>query len=748
MARKIRYCWIIGATDHRNLGDHMICECMNAFLTDIDQNVCIREIPYREYDLRKPYLLEAITEDDLLFFEGGGHFGNLWPNGDRIRRDAFRTWPNNIKIMFPQTTWFSEDEEGEEVLRESSELYRGDKAVLCMREKVSYAFAQARFDCRLFLTPDIVLYGTDQYVRTENRSGAMLIMRNDKEKAVSTSDEEELKEIISASYEDVLLHDNMSSAPCNALTRKEVLCEELSTIAAKKLVVTDRLHGMIFCAITGTPCIVLDFNTPYKKIGSSYEWIQDLPYIRKVTSMAEVPEALAKLDVERAYTYPLQEKRELFRDFVEEIKRDLYMEDETAQESDGSLGKISVVVPVYNTQDYLAECLDSLLQQTYKDVEIICVNDGSPDDSKDILEKYAAADERVTVITQENGGLSRARNTGLTKACGKYVMFLDSDDYLERNALEELIRRASAWNLDMLFFGIRPFATDAGLEDEVSRYREYYERAEQYTYVCSGLELLDLQVQNRDYLMNAGGYMLDLAYVRRTGLQFHPGILHEDNPFTFQALSLAKRASVYPKDFMNRRVHAGSITQSGVHFRHLMGYTESLMDMTEMVMTHQGMDGFTDAQKSVMHGVEANMAKIWDGLSEEERAQIHTLPRDKRTLLMSIIVSCQRDAVREQYIAEIREERTGLQEKLQQTYAEKSELNAKLKQTYAEKSELNAKLQQTYAEKYDRGLQIKELNKQLKESRKKGDALEKQLNAIESSRSYKLVKRIKNPLGK
>jgi glycosyltransferase involved in cell wall biosynthesis len=89
---------------------------------------------------------------------------------------------------------------------------------------------------------------------------------------------------------------------------------------------------------------------------------------------------------------------------------------------------INIIVPVYNTATYLPQCLDSLVNQTYRDIEIICVNDGSTDNSPDILKAYAERDSRILVIHQENLGLSDARNKGLESARGEWVMFVDSDD--------------------------------------------------------------------------------------------------------------------------------------------------------------------------------------------------------------------------------------------------------------------------------------------------------------------------------
>ena len=97
---------------------------------------------------------------------------------------------------------------------------------------------------------------------------------------------------------------------------------------------------------------------------------------------------------------------------------------------------LSVIVPVYNCEKYLKETLESISNQTFKDIEIICVNDGSTDDSVKVVEEFTKQDDRVRIINKENGGLSSARNAGLDAAKGKYVAFVDGDDLLDSNAFE------------------------------------------------------------------------------------------------------------------------------------------------------------------------------------------------------------------------------------------------------------------------------------------------------------------------
>lgn len=116
------------------------------------------------------------------------------------------------------------------------------------------------------------------------------------------------------------------------------------------------------------------------------------------------------------------------------------------------MSKVSVIVPVYNVEKYVAQCLDTIINQSYENIEIICVNDGSKDNSKQILDQYARLDSRVVVIDKENGGLSSARNAGVEASSGDYILFVDSDDYLSTNAVELCLNHAKTTDADVVYF--------------------------------------------------------------------------------------------------------------------------------------------------------------------------------------------------------------------------------------------------------------------------------------------------------
>lgn len=128
--------------------------------------------------------------------------------------------------------------------------------------------------------------------------------------------------------------------------------------------------------------------------------------------------------------------------------------------------KISILIPVYNTSKYLEKCLNSIINQSLKNIEIICVNDGSTDNSLEILKKYKELDSRITIINKKNGGSSSARNEALKKATGKYCLNIDSDDWIEQGYLEEMYEKAEREELDMV---ISDIIFDYGYKKEIKK---------------------------------------------------------------------------------------------------------------------------------------------------------------------------------------------------------------------------------------------------------------------------------------
>ena len=159
--------------------------------------------------------------------------------------------------------------------------------------------------------------------------------------------------------------------------------------------------------------------------------------------------------------------------------------------------QISVIIPVYNVEQYLSKCLESIINQTLQDIEIICINDGSTDNSLQILEEYAQKDSRMIVINQENQGVGVARNKGLEIARGDYIWFVDSDDYVERNGLDYVYEKSKENNADIVCFGVNNICKSTIISGHTNQYLSEINMGSKY--LAADKELFDYLNLDNDY---------------------------------------------------------------------------------------------------------------------------------------------------------------------------------------------------------------------------------------------------------
>lgn len=243
--------------------------------------------------------------------------------------------------------------------------------------------------------------------------------------------------------------------------------------------------------------------------------------------------------------------------------------------------KVSVIVPVFNTEEYIGECLDSILAQSLQEIEVICINDGSTDHSLEILQEYATKDDRVTVLDQLNAGQSVSRNRGLQKAKGEYVYFMDSDDLITSHMLEETYSLCKEKNLDVLYFSGTSFFENDNLKQEQEWFSSAYYRKGDYTEVVEGPQMLKLLYDQGAYFVSPCLQIIRREYIEENNLQFPEGIVHEDNSFTFKALLSAKRVFCVNDIYFYRRVRTESVVTKDRTHKNLWGYFYCLMDLLE-----------------------------------------------------------------------------------------------------------------------------------------------------------------------
>ena len=220
---------------------------------------------------------------------------------------------------------------------------------------------------------------------------------------------------------------------------------------------------------------------------------------------------------------------------------------------------VSVVIPVYNVELYLEDCLNSVSNQTIHNIEIICVNDGSTDNSLNILQRYAEQDNRIIVVNQENQGASHARNVGMQYAKGRYIYFLDSDDYIACDALKILVDEMQNRNLEILLFNSEVFGENGIAENMLHNEINYYARVHEYPSACKGEDLFNQLIENNEYIASAPVQLTAKVFLDLNSLRFHEGIIHEDELFVFKCLLLANRVGYTDKTFYFRRLRQKSV---------------------------------------------------------------------------------------------------------------------------------------------------------------------------------------------
>lgn len=261
--------------------------------------------------------------------------------------------------------------------------------------------------------------------------------------------------------------------------------------------------------------------------------------------------------------------------------------------------KVSVILPIYGVEEFIGECVDSLVAQTFSDFEVVCIDDGSPDRSVEVAREHIGDDARFRFFAQENAGLSAARNHGLREARGDYLLFLDSDDLLVPQALELLYVTARADDLDYLDFTAHTFYESKRMKRVLNE--DYFEQRTSIDGVMTGPELFTRYQQLDEYCcpacfhffartlvaggadnlgtMGASG-LRGAAHASRLAnagiasdgrLEFVEGIIHEDELFSPLLIANAKRAAFLNEPLYLRRMRDESIMNTRRGLRNVEG---------------------------------------------------------------------------------------------------------------------------------------------------------------------------------
>ena len=292
---------------------------------------------------------------------------------------------------------------------------------------------------------------------------------------------------------------------------------------------------------------------------------------------------------------------------------------------------ISIVIPVYNTEQYLEDCLLSVLEQEEKNIEIICVNDGSTDLSSDILEEFASIDARIKIISQENHGLAYARNTAFPYVKGKYLLYLDSDDMLRQGTLTELLHVAEEYKTNIVCFDAE-CRFMPGIEFDAVKDKYYWKKIS-YGF-SNGKEMFARMYTQERFTDSACLMFINREWLVEQGITFYNGILYEDCLFSVQCMMKADRVFHVNKKYYIYRVRNNSImTSNSFRAENLYSRVLELQKFIEIYKNEE----FTEYQQVAfvkwIRGIIASIGRISKGISDIELERLFHMPNAKQLML-------------------------------------------------------------------------------------------------------------------
>ncbi|WP_117149467.1 MULTISPECIES: polysaccharide pyruvyl transferase family protein [Paraliobacillus] len=285
--------FLMGSPLHGNLGDQAIAFAEKELIEGNLEKYEFIDIQFNAVNQSIKVIKKLMNKDDVFILHGGGNFGIEYFEEEELRRQVIVGFKMQKVILFPQTIYFGDSDKGKEEFKKSKLIYNShSNLTLIAREKKSYEIMKIEFaNNKVLLTPDIVLY-LNQSNPVVKRKGILLCFRKDVESILNPEFKEELIKNISLKNK-VLITDTVVDHTIKKSKREKELLDIWASFKGSELVITDRLHGMVFAAITSTPCIVIsNYN---HKVKGTYEWIKHLSYIKFIENPNNVLEHVDKL---------------------------------------------------------------------------------------------------------------------------------------------------------------------------------------------------------------------------------------------------------------------------------------------------------------------------------------------------------------------------------------------------------------------------------------------------------------------
>lgn len=269
---------LIGSPIHSNLGDHLITLSEFSYLSDIGLKKELMDVPMEMFHIFKNQIKKNISDNSTIFINGGGWMGELWPDDELSMQEIVKIFSNHKIIVFPQTIYYEySDFKSAIAMLAEQEYNSAENLYLFMRDRNSYEYAKEHYmKAKIYLCPDITIsFKYDNHLSRVDRIGYCL--REDREKCNHPILKDIIKLLEELNYKGIQVS-TISNKRVNTKNRKKVVMQKLNEFAQCKLIITDRLHGMLFSYITHTPCIVFD-NKTKKVSGTYYCWLKNVSNI-------------------------------------------------------------------------------------------------------------------------------------------------------------------------------------------------------------------------------------------------------------------------------------------------------------------------------------------------------------------------------------------------------------------------------------------------------------------------------------
>lgn len=312
----------VGSAVHGNMGDQALGHCRITFLNQAGvSNENIIEYTTRDKMRYWPQICSSLKKSDVIILRGGGCWGDLWLDGFEEILSYIETFSDNRLLVFPQSVFFTETERGQSILEKSQQIInKASRLTICARDVNSQKLLLQYYpNCDIVVTPDTVLSYKPLLDIKQKREGVLVCLRNDKEKNRDINVEKMIYGTLNEQNIKIIEQDTCIDFNMQDIRERELRLNEMwKTFASAQIVITDRLHGMIFATITGTPCIV--FDNIDGKVRNQYEWIKSLGYVYYMTDEKKFSEVLEKCLQMKNVQYPVDEILAYYKSLEDVIK--------------------------------------------------------------------------------------------------------------------------------------------------------------------------------------------------------------------------------------------------------------------------------------------------------------------------------------------------------------------------------------------------------------------------------------------